>query len=156
MARVSHSASGICSLCRAPVAERATAPTIEVKLAPMFSGATSQVGAAGRYCGETCLAAMKAVDAVRELQDADEIADALLAVYRRGGGPSAALVLEAVNRVASRRSARNRISARLALNGKRNKVEEDDDAGGGSNHRGDDAEPHPPVSAPRFVVHQSE
>jgi hypothetical protein len=100
VARVSHGARGICSLCRAPIADRATAPTIEVKLAPMFGGATSRLGSAGRYCGEACLAAMKAVDAVRELRG-DDLADALLALYRRGGGPAPTLVLTAVDRVTS-------------------------------------------------------
>lgn len=45
---------------------------------------------------------MEAVDAVREFQGDDEIADALLAAYRIGRGPRATLVLEAV-RVAQAR-----------------------------------------------------
>jgi hypothetical protein len=53
----------------------------------------------GRYCGASCLDAMRAVDAVRKLRDDDAIADALLAAYRRGGGPHPALVLASVQRV---------------------------------------------------------
>jgi hypothetical protein len=45
---------------------------------------------------------MRAVDEVRELQQADEVADALLALYRRGGGPQPSLVLASVDHARQR------------------------------------------------------
>jgi hypothetical protein len=84
-----------CSLCRTAIDDGAEVLTLPVKL-------DSRYGSAGRYCAPACRDAMHAVDSIRELRG-DEIADPLLAAYRRGRGPSPALVLDAVERVYTKR-----------------------------------------------------
>jgi hypothetical protein len=70
MARVKAAlARRYCSLCNREItADRAT---------HTFTIGTRD---AGRYCGPECRDGMQAVDEIRELQQADEIADALLAL----------------------------------------------------------------------------
>lgn len=87
--------TGSCSLCAAPIDDLTSAATF------VITGGEGRPTprAIGRYCGPACRAAVEAVDAVRGLQEDDVIADALLALYRSGRGPSPTLVLEAVQRV---------------------------------------------------------
>lgn len=89
-------ANFICSLCRRRI------PDDGIVREVLIDGC-SRPG--GRYCSPDCVEAAGVVDAVRDLQRDDEVADLLLALWRRGRGPKPAIVAEAVRRASRQKAA---------------------------------------------------